>query len=212
MDYRRILLDILYKESFKYDPNHGFKLAYGGMSDVYINSKETTCRADAMEALGRVFFEKIKDEPVDGIGGLTLGADPIAYATALISNLNGKPLDVFVVRKEPKKHGTRQQIEGPLKKGAKVVVVDDVVTTGVSTIEAIRRAKEAGFEIKKVIVLVDRQEQDGLKKIEKEANCKVEAIFTKQELLEIIKKNASDRVLPSQKTFDTAVYSNKLSV
>ncbi|MBI5598381.1 MAG: orotate phosphoribosyltransferase [Deltaproteobacteria bacterium] len=188
MDYKQKLLDILYEYSFKYDPHQGFKLACGKTSDVYIDSKKTTYRADAMEAIGNIFFEKIKDASVDGIGGLTLGADPIAYATALISNLKGKPLEVFVVRKEPKQHGTMQQIEGPLTKGAKVVVVDDVVTTGGSTIEAIKRAKEKGFEIKKVLVLVDRQEQNGLENIEREAGCEVEAIFTKEELLERLKK------------------------
>ncbi|MBI5561222.1 MAG: orotate phosphoribosyltransferase [Deltaproteobacteria bacterium] len=184
MDYKQQLLDILYEHSFKYDSKRGFKLACGERSNVYIDSKKTTYRADAMEAIGNIFFEKIKDASVDGIGGLTLGADPIAYATALISNLKGKPLAVFVVRKEPKKHGTMQQIEGPLTKGAKVVVVDDVVTTGGSTIKAIKRAKEKGFEIKKVLVLIDRQEQNGLENIKSAAECEVEAIFTKEELLE----------------------------
>jgi len=186
-DARQSLLNILHKESFRYDPAHGFKLSSGKTSDVYIDAKTTSLYSEAMIPLGEVIFEKIKDLNADGIGGLTHGADPIAYAAALTSNLKGKLLNVFVIRKEPKKHGLMKLIEGPLEKGAKVVIVDDVVTTGGSTITAIKRAKEAGFEIKKVVVLIDRQE-GGLDAIKREVNCEVEAIFTKAELLKISKK------------------------
>ena len=174
------LLNLIYERSFRYDPDAGFLLSSGKKSDVYIDMKKTLYCPEGMELAGRAFFERIKDEPVDGIGGLTLGADPIAYATALISNLNGKPVDVFVVRKEAKKHGTQRWIEGNLEAGARVVIVDDVVTTGASTIKAIERVREAGFEVLKVIVLVDRQE-GGREAIE--AHCRMEAIYTKKDLL-----------------------------
>lgn len=187
---REILLNILYKNSFRCDPNSNFELASGKKSNIYIDAKLTTLCSEAMLPLGSIFFEKIKDLNVNGIGGLTLGADQIAYAAALISNGKDKPLDVFVVRKEAKKHGMMRWVEGPLEKGAKVVIVDDVVTTGASTIMAIRRAMEAGFEVKKVIVLVDREE-GGMEEIKREVDCEVEAIFTKRELLEIHKKNPS---------------------
>lgn len=191
---RQILIDVLYRNSFRYDPEHCFTLSSGKVSDVYIDAKRTTLASEAMLPLGEVFFEKIKDLEVDGIGGLTLGTDPIAYAAALTSNIKGKPLNVFIVRKETKKHGMKKLIEGPLESGARVVIVDDVVTTGGSTIEAIRKAKDAGFEIKKVIVLVDRQE-GGLDEIKREAGCEVEAIFTKEELLKVHKKKLAGNVI-----------------
>jgi orotate phosphoribosyltransferase len=180
------LLNLIYKRSFRYDPDGGFMLSSGKKSDVYIDVKKTLYNPEGMELAGRAFFEMIKDEPVDGIGGLTLGADPIAYATALISKLNGKPVEVFVVRKEAKKHGTQRWIEGNLEPGSRVVIVDDVVTTGASTIKAIERAREAGFEVLKVIVLIDRQE-GGREAIE--AYCEMEAIYAKRDLLRLYEQD-----------------------
>ena len=183
------LLKILLKNSFRYDPSGGFLLSSGKKSDVYIDAKKTVLSSGGMVLTGRAFFEKIKDKDIDGIGGLTLGADPLAYAAAIISNLEGKPLNVFIVRKEAKKHGTQRWIEGPLKKGARVVIVDDVVTTGQSTIKAIEKAREAGFEVIKAIALVDREE-GGRENIER--YCKFESIFTKKDLLDLHKKEIPD--------------------
>ncbi len=175
------LLEILYKRSFRYDPDHGFKLSSGGTSDIYVDVKKTVLSAEGIMLVGKAIFKKIKDDNIGGIGGLTLGADPLAYTTAYTSCLTGKPLDVFIVRKEPKKHGTQRAIEGSLEKGARVVVVDDVITTGGATIKAIESVLEAGFTVVKAVVLVDRQEKNGRQNIEK--YCPVESVFTREDLL-----------------------------
>jgi len=174
------LLGILYEKSFRYDPDGGFRLASGATSDIYIDVKKTVLSPEGIVLTGRALFEKIKAMDIDGIGGLTLGADPIACATAVIANLEGRPLGVFIVRKEPKKHGTQRWIEGSLPEGASVVIVDDVVTTGGSTIKAIERAREAGFRVVKAIAFVDREE-GGRENIER--HCPFDAVYTRRDLL-----------------------------
>ncbi len=182
MDEKRRLLEILYERSFRFDPECGFTLASGEKSDLYVDCKKTVLSAEGMELTGKALFEKIKGKEVDAIGGLTLGADPLAYACAMISNQAGSPLDVFIVRKEPKKHGTQRWVEGTVKEGARVVVVDDVVTTGGSTIKAIERARETGFEVLLVLALVDREE-GGRENVER--LCPFDSIFTRSDLLSL---------------------------
>ncbi len=179
------LLEILFEKSFRYDPECGFRLASGRSSDIYVDVKKTVLSAVGIELTGRAIYEKIKDMDLDGIGGLTLGADPIAYAGAFVSNLEGKPLDVFIVRKEVKGHGTMRNIEGSLKPGARVVVIDDVVTTGGSTIKAIESAKEFGFEVVGALAMVDREE-GGRENIEK--HCPLDAVFTRTDLMALHQK------------------------
>lgn len=191
-DYKKDLLEILYSRSFKYDPDKGFTLSSGQKSDVYIDVKKTALSAEAMELIGYAFFIKLKLEPVDCVGGLTLGADPIAYATALVSTMHGKFLDAFVIRKKPKEHGTEQWIEGNIRKDAWAVIIEDVVTTGASTLKAIERAREAGMQVRKVIALVDREE-GGKDKIEKEGRVKFDWIFTKSDLLEVHERHMKER-------------------
>jgi orotate phosphoribosyltransferase len=111
-----------------------------------------------MYLIGNIVFDMIPNDEIKGIGGLTLGADAISNAVAYTSYLKGKPIEAFVVRKNAKEHGTMQWIEGNVKAGDSVVVVDDVITTGSSTIQAITRLKETGIFVKKVVVLLDRQE------------------------------------------------------
>ncbi|MDO8427512.1 MAG: orotate phosphoribosyltransferase [Deltaproteobacteria bacterium] len=190
--YKTNLLEVLYVRSFRYDPESGFTLTSGKKSDVYIDAKKTVLSAEGMELVGFAFFQELKHAPIDGVGGLTLGADPIACATALVSTMNGKSLDAFVIRKEPKKHGTMQWIEGNLQPGACVAIVDDVVTTGGSTILAVQRAREAGFEVKRVIALVDREE-GGAENIMKETGCKFEALFTKSDFIELYNKHNKEK-------------------
>ena len=181
------LLKILYEKSFRFDPERGFTLASGKKSDLYVDSKKTVLSSVGMVLTGRAFFELIKDSDVSAVGGLTLGADPIAYATAMISNLAGAPLDVFIVRKEPKEHGTRRPIEGSVEEGARVIVIDDVVTTGGSTIKAIESAKEAGFVVVGAVALVDREE-GGKENVEK--YCPLRSVFTRTDLLKIHKERS----------------------
>lgn len=152
------LIELIYKKAFKYSEAPVFRLASGAVSNYYFNCKTVTLSSEGMYLIGNLIYEMIKDLDVKGIGGLTLGADPIAVAVAYTSHLRGNPLEAFIVRKEHKEHGTMQWIEGNIKEGDSVVVVDDVITTGNSIIQAITRLKEADIFVRKVIVLVDRQE------------------------------------------------------
>lgn len=195
-DYKKSLLEILYIRSFMFDAN-GFTLASGKKSDVYIDVRKAALSAEGMELIGFAFYNELKREPIDGIGGLTFGADPIAISTALMSTMNGKLLDAFVIRKEPKKHGTEQWIEGNLKKGADVCIVDDVVTTGESTITAIERARAAGFNVRKVMALVDRQE-GGRENIEAKTKMKLVSLFTKADLMEYHQRMVREKEDPSK--------------
>lgn len=174
------LRDLLVRHSYRYSDEPIFKLASGRLSQFYVNCKTTTMRREAARLIAAAFDRFIPRE-AEGIGGLTMGADPIAYA---VRDFGTVPLDAFVVRKRPKEHGLKQAIEGPLRPGMKVVVVDDVVTTGGSTIDAIRacREHELALQVVAVVVLVDREEDEGLEKIRREAGCPVHAIFKVSEL------------------------------
>jgi len=189
-DYKKDLLHTLYSNSFKYS-EEGFTLSSGKKSNVYIDVKKTALSAVAFEPIGYAFFQKLKLAPIDAIGGMTLGADPIAYAAAFMCTLRGKYLDIFIVRKEAKGHGTQAAIEGPVKSGANVVIVEDVITTGASTIKAVNSAKEAGFNVLRVIPLLDREE-GGVENIEKETGVKVDPIFTMTDLMEVHKKQMEE--------------------
>ncbi len=179
------LLSILFENSFRYDPECGFVLSSGKKSDIYIDAKKTLLTPRGLLLTGRVFFERLKDKGIDGIGGLTMGADPIAYATSLVSAMEGSPLGVFIVRKEPKGHGTKRGVESALPEGAPVVVVDDVVTTGASTIRAIEVAGQAGLQVVWALALVDREE-GGRENIER--HCPFDAIFTRKDFLSLWQK------------------------
>ena len=179
-DARKRLLELLIRDSFQYSETDVFKLASGKMSPYYINCKKTTYNAEAMNLIGEILFQKVFPLDVDGIGGLTLGADPIALAVSMISFQKGKPVNTFVIRKKPKEHGLKYSIEGNLEGIKRVVIVEDVITTGQSTIEAVTKAKEAGLEIVKVIALVDREEGGKEEVLKSVSNF--EALFTKTEI------------------------------
>jgi len=136
-----------------------------------------------MTLIGKVFWEEIKNMNIDAIGGLTLGADPIVCAVVMEAARKGKEINGFIVRKEPKGHGTKRFIEGNIKKGMKVVIVEDVVTTGTSVLKAIKRAEEAGLKIIKVITLVDREE--GGKKIIEREGYNFSSIFTRSDFFRL---------------------------
>jgi len=178
---KKRLIELIIERAFKYSEEPIFKLVSGRMSNYYFNCKAVTLHPEGMYLIGNLIFEMIKDLDVKGIGGLTLGADPVAYAVAYTSYLKMNPLEAFVVRKSAKSHGTMQWIEGDVKAGDRVVIIDDVITTGKSTIEAINRAKEAGLEIVKVICLIDRQE-GGRENIEA-LGYKVDALILRDEVM-----------------------------
>ena len=159
---RQKLLSTLAHKSFRLGE---FKLSSGGTSDYYIDCRTTTLDAKGSRLTGEVFLEEIQQHgwKPQAIGGLTLGADPVVVAVAVVSGeLNG-----FLVRKAEKQHGTGQRIEGFREKGARVVIVDDVCTTGASTVQAIEAAREFGFEVVGVMCLVEREEAKGRPNVEK---------------------------------------------
>jgi len=184
---KKQLIKLILEKAFKYNEEPVFKLVSGRMSNYYFNCKAVTLHPEGMYLIGNIIFDMIKESGAKGIGGLTLGADPIADAVAYTSYLRKKPIEAFVVRKTAKSHGTMQWIEGNIRGGDKVIIVDDVITTGKSTIEAITRAKEGGLEIVKVIALVDRQE-GGKENIEA-LDHKVETVVTHEEVMELYKLN-----------------------
>ena len=161
---RQELLRLLATKSFRLGQ---FKLASGGTSDYYIDCRTTTLDARGAQLTGQVFLEEIRTRcwAAQAIGGLTMGADPIVVAVAVTSGL----LNGFLVRKAEKQHGTGQRIEGFQEKGARVIIVDDVCTTGGSTIQAIEAARDFGFEIVGVMCLVEREEAGGRPSVEKAA-------------------------------------------
>ncbi len=177
------LIKLIYQKSFKYSETPAFKLVSGRMSRFYVNCKPTTLSARGMFLVGHLMFEAIKDPSVVGIGGLTFGADPIAVATAFASELKSKPINAFSIRKTQKDHGIVKWIEGDIKPGDRVVIIDDVATTGGSTIKAIERARSEGVDVVKAVILVDRQE-GGLENIRKHVPD-VSAIISRDELMEL---------------------------
>ncbi len=137
----------------------------GKTSDVYLDCKQTALSAEGSALVGELVFEHVqalrqKGLQIDGVGGITLGADPIASAASVVSFQRGAPLHAFIIRKEPKAHGTAQWLEGGrnLPPGSKVLVVEDVVTTGASTLKALERARASGLVPVAVLSLVDRDE------------------------------------------------------
>ena len=161
---RQELLTLLATKSFRLGE---FKLASGRTSDYYIDCRTTTLDARGAQLTGQVLLEEIRTRGWNpaAIGGLTMGADPLAVAVAIVSG----NIHAFLVRKAEKQHGTGQRIEGFRQKGARVVIVDDVCTTGSSTIQAIEAAREFGFDIVGVMCLVEREEAHGRPSVEQAA-------------------------------------------
>jgi orotate phosphoribosyltransferase len=138
-----------------------FTLASGGMSTLYIDARLTTMSPEGLALIGPLGLRALRQAGwhVDAVGGLTLGADPIAYAISYASALEGKALvRAFTVRKEAKTHGTGRLIEGPFRAGDRVVVVEDVITTGASALRAVEAVRAAGGSVIGVLALVDREE------------------------------------------------------
>lgn len=161
-----------------------FTLASGKTSDFYINGKTTTLRPEALYLATRLFLELLRPAKPDRVGGMTLGADALVGAITALSYEAGTPYTGFIVRKEPKGHGTGQWIEGPeLQPGERVAVIEDVVTTGGSALQAIARVREAqpACAIVGVYALVDRL--DGGREALAEAGYPLTSLFTKDDLI-----------------------------
>lgn len=175
------LIRLLCDKSVKYSQTPSFKLASGKTSRFYVNCKPVTLSPRGIYLVGHLIFEAVKDDHVTAVGGMTFGADPMAVATAFVSELRAAPLKAFSIRKNQKDHGIIKWIEGDLENNERVAIIEDVATTGGSTIKAIERARDEGLEIASVVVLIDRQE-GGLENIGRHVE-RVSAIITRDELL-----------------------------
>lgn len=175
------LIEMLCRKSFQYSQEPVFKLVSGRMSHFYVNCKPTTLSPRGMYLVGHLMFEHLRDAGVTAVGGLTFGADPVAFAAAFASELQGRPIKAFSIRKTQKDHGIVSWVEGDILKEERVAIVDDVATTGGSTITAIERARMEGLEVVKALVLVDRQE-GGLGNIRQHVSD-ASSIVTRDELL-----------------------------
>jgi orotate phosphoribosyltransferase len=165
------LLSLLARTSFKLGQ---FKLSSGGTSDYYIDCRTTTLHAEGGRLTGEAILDLLNERNVqaEAVGGLTMGADPIvsnvatASAWRAQSNPSAPLIQGFLVRKAEKAHGTGRRIEGFCRDGARVIIVDDVCTTGASTINAIEAAREAGMIVAAVVCIVERQEANGRPAVE----------------------------------------------
>ena len=178
------LLRLLAEKSFRLGQ---FTLSSGAKSDYYIDCRATTLDAEGAHLTGRAVLDEIiaRGWKPEAIGGLTLGADPIVISVAVLSAETKSPIHGFLVRKQEKQHGTGQRIEGFQKKGARVVIVDDVCTTGGSTVQAIEAARAAGMEVVGTLCLVDREEQNGRENVAKAAApAPFLALFTTSDIRE----------------------------
>ncbi len=178
------LAKIILERSYLEDKEDGFLLASGKRSQFYFDCQKTTCRAEAMPLIGRAFITAFLagGEVPEAVGGLTRGADPIAQSIAYASLESGHLINMFSVRKERKDHGTSQWIEGYAARGTRVAIVDDVVTSGGSVIQAIDQCLKEGLEIVQAVVLVDREE-GGLDNIRRRLRgVPVSTVFSKSEL------------------------------
>jgi len=172
---------VLARLSYFREPGKQFRLASGRLSDYYIECSLTTTHAAAMPLIGQVVHARVPRGAV-AIGGPTMGADPIASAVAYYSAGTPRPLSWFSVRKTAKEHGARRWLEGSAQSGDAVVVVEDVITSGGSVIEAVRKCGEEGLRVLRAVVLVDREEDGGRERVERalaDAGSDFEAVFTR---------------------------------
>ncbi|MBW1860065.1 MAG: orotate phosphoribosyltransferase [Deltaproteobacteria bacterium] len=180
------LIEMLCEKSFMYSKEPIYRLVSGRQSHFYVNCKPTTLHPKGMFLVGHMVFDCVKEADAQGIGGLTFGADPVALAAAFVSYLKEKPLRAFSIRKTQKDHGIVKWLEGDMQPGEKVVIVEDVVTTGGSTIKAVERARAEGLEVVKVVVLVDREE-GGMEAVKAHVDS-IEAIVTVADLMAVYQK------------------------
>jgi orotate phosphoribosyltransferase len=180
MDREKLLVLIRDKAYEKRDVT----LSSGKKSNFYIDCRQVTLHHEGAYLVGSLIYEMLISGPdgISAVGGLTLGADPIVSSVAVISHMKGNPMSAFIIRKEVKAHGTVAPIEGTknLEAGMPVAILEDVVTTGGSTLKAIDAAEKNGLVVKRVIAIVDRSE--GGKEAVKGAGYHLESLFVKEEI------------------------------
>ncbi len=180
MDHRARLKGLLVERSLE---RGDFTLASGARSTYYVDARRTTMSSQGQFLVGRVALDALWAAGLwpNWVGGLTMGADPVAYSLARASWESGHPIDAFSVRKQAKEHGTGRLIEGGLPGGAQVIVIEDSMTSGASALKAIEAVEAAGANVLAVLTLVDREE-GGRERIEA-AGYTLLALFTAKELL-----------------------------
>jgi len=182
MNNKQRLKEILLEKSYR---KGEFTLTSGKTSDFYIDVKQTSLSAEGSYLCGKLILDLMlaADTPIQAVGGMTLGADPLVSAVSVVSHLEGHPVPAFIVRKEAKGHGTGNYIEGlsNMPAGCTVTLLEDVVTTGGTLVQVIKRVEDAGFVVGQVITVVERQE--GGVDVLAEAGYKLESLFTREQLL-----------------------------
>lgn len=172
------LRELIVKHALKFGE---FILASGQTSNYYIDGKQITLMGEGLYCLARVILDELEGMEVDAVGGMTIGADPIAAAVSALSVCHGRTMDAFLVRKERKERGTQQRVEGPLAEGARVVILEDVITTGASSLAAIQAVEEErGVKVVRVIAMVDRLQ--GGREALAQAGYDFTALFTIEDL------------------------------
>ncbi len=185
MTEREQLRDLLVERSIRLGD---FTLASGASSAYYIDARPSTMCAEGQRLVGRLAYEAIRESGLTPthVGGMTLGADPVSYAIAHASALAGDPIDAFTVRKQAKDHGTGQRIEGGLPEDASVIMIEDTMTTGRSTLDALEAVREHGPEVIGVLTVVSRS--DAPKALYDELGLPFVFLFTGDELLEAARR------------------------
>ena len=174
---RQALLNLICQVAYK---EGDFTLSSGKKSDYYINGKQVTLHAQGGLMVARLLLNRLPAGTV-GVGGLTLGADPMVSAISIAGAYENRPVTPLIIRKEAKGHGTRAYIEGPeLPAGSAIVIVEDVVTTGASALQAVERLRQAGYQVNDVLALVDRQQ--GGQALYQSEGLSFQPIFTIAEL------------------------------
>lgn len=182
LELKRRLARLLVEKSYR---EGDFVLASGRRSDYYFDCRVTALHAEGAWLIGTLFNDMLKELKIKGVGGMTMGADPLVSATTVISHEQGRPLHGLLVRKEAKGHGTGQFVEGfgNFSSGDSVAMLEDVVTTGGSLLKACDRVRAAGLFIAAVCAILDREE-GGREKL-REAGYDLLALFTRKELVEL---------------------------
>lgn len=177
-EYRCRLKELIEREGVKYA--EGIQLSKGGTANYYIDCRMVTTHPEGAFLIAEIILDLIEDDDVAAVGGPTLGADPIVGAVCYASQCRNRPLGGFLVRKAEKQHGMQKLVEGQLPEGGEVVVVEDVVTSGGSVIEAIEKIEERGVKVSRVIAVVDRLQ--GARDAFESRGCRFTPIFTKDDL------------------------------
>ena len=174
------LLELLKEKSFE---QREVTLSSGRKSNFYIDCKQVSLSAEGLYLIGHCIFSVIEklDGPIHAVGGPTLGADPMVSAVSMTSYLESQPIPAFIIRKKPKSHGTQAWIEGAsnIPEGGRVVLLEDVITTGATVLDSAKKVEDAGYQIACFVVLVDRDE--GAREIIEEAGYKVYSLFRRRD-------------------------------